>query len=467
MEFEQSKHLVEACLQRVVDTSYEATTVPLTEHLCTQLIEYDNDPMKLLAKIHSKSAKRKLSDRKVAPGSDAVLRSVLDARYCLCVLHVNMGKFYELTSDTYNLAMTCYQRALIWYPNSIEAGYLLGTCLRSRAVAVDDLDFVHFLWERALRAYQRLESNSAISDNDFTSSFSTSSAQNVVGALLSSDPSLSNITKDVLMSDNLFPCLKKAQASLVYRERETGKCLQDALILFYSQENRVQEALPLLLSKRYQWKLSQQVLTYTPDDIAPNYERLKELEARADFPFTFGYDSVLPEAFLRRMQHIFRPSSPFWSEHQYDFYSNCSRQVGYFSYLYPFRDRDATNVIEQVIDIVYQTMINQLEVEVCEEGEGGSRSKKACLEALRSEATQAEWWVHSRPHTSGHQFHFDSDETALYGGEQAQVSTTWEILLMILKKCLFCVAPNSKLYYLPLRRSWRSHCGYQSNTFFS
>jgi hypothetical protein len=167
------------------------------------------------------------------------------------------------------------------------------------------------------------------------------------------------------------------------------------------------------------------------------------------------------------MQHIFRPSSPFWSEHQYDFYSNCSRQVGYFSYLYPFRDRDATNVIEQVIDIVYQTMINQLEVEVCEEGAGGSRSKMACLEALRSEATQAEWWVHSRPHTSGHQFHFDSDETALYGGEQAQVSTTEEIHLMTRNKCLLCVAPNSKLYYLPLRRSWRSHCGYQSNTFFS
>ena len=26
----------------------------------------------------------------------------------------------------------------------------------------------------------------------------------------------------------------------------------------------------------------------------------------------------------------------------------------------------------------------------------------------------AEWWVHTRPHCSGHQLHFDSDETRLH-----------------------------------------------------
>lgn len=28
----------------------------------------------------------------------------------------------------------------------------------------------------------------------------------------------------------------------------------------------------------------------------------------------------------------------------------------------------------------------------------------------------AEWWTHSRPHGSGHQLHFDSDETAIESG---------------------------------------------------
>lgn len=32
----------------------------------------------------------------------------------------------------------------------------------------------------------------------------------------------------------------------------------------------------------------------------------------------------------------------------------------------------------------------------------------------------AEWWVHSRPHSCGHQFHFDSDETLICAGHKAQ-----------------------------------------------
>lgn len=28
----------------------------------------------------------------------------------------------------------------------------------------------------------------------------------------------------------------------------------------------------------------------------------------------------------------------------------------------------------------------------------------------------AEWWVHSRPHCSGHQLHYDSDETSIENG---------------------------------------------------
>ena len=31
-------------------------------------------------------------------------------------------------------------------------------------------------------------------------------------------------------------------------------------------------------------------------------------------------------------------------------------------------------------------------------------------------ATIAEWWVHNRPHASGHQLHFDSDETRIEEG---------------------------------------------------
>ena len=34
-----------------------------------------------------------------------------------------------------------------------------------------------------------------------------------------------------------------------------------------------------------------------------------------------------------------------------------------------------------------------------------------------AEAQCAEWWVHSRAHSSGHQLHFDSDETGIENGQ--------------------------------------------------
>jgi len=422
MEFKDSRAVVDSCLERLIETCYLEDGVTRSEYLVQQLVTTDA----LLGKIHTKSAKRSLTDKKVAPGSDAVVCSVLNARYCLCLLNIHMGKYNELQSETYDLAIKCYQRALIWYPKSVEAGHLLGLCLRSRAVLSEELEFVQYLWERALVAYNSLDIARAATDIDYISTPLTSSEVSVLTTLLSAESSLSGGGNVMTPSAaHIASSLRKAQSSILYNEQKAGLALLDSLILFHCQENRYSEAFPLLLSKRYQWKLSQQVLTYSPsgESDAYNKDRLTDLEERDDFPFTFGYDSVLPEAYLRRMQHIFRPSAPFWSEHDYDFYSNCSRRVGYFSYLYPFRDRVANNVVEQVIDIVYKTVINQLEGEAQVEqkqGSRGSRSKTACLRALKNGATQAEWWVHSRPHTSGHQFHFDSDETALYGGDQAQ-----------------------------------------------
>ena len=42
----------------------------------------------------------------------------------------------------------------------------------------------------------------------------------------------------------------------------------------------------------------------------------------------------------------------------------------------------------------------------------------------------AEWWAHTRPHSCGHQFHFDSDETALCAGQHAQHPIATAILYL-------------------------------------
>ena len=71
-------------------------------------------------------------------------------------------------------------------------------------------------------------------------------------------------------------------------------------------------------------------------------------------------DGALPISLLRRLQYVFRPSSPYWSEHDYDFYNNASRKAGYFSYLYPFKEQAGPlNIIEQIVDRVCTMMVSQ------------------------------------------------------------------------------------------------------------
>ncbi len=68
-----------------------------------------------------------------------------------------------------------------------------------------------------------------------------------------------------------------------------------------------------------------------------------------------GFDNALPRRCLAQLQHVFRPQAPFWKEHEYDAIgTNCSRKVGYFSYLYEFKDRRAGNCVESVIDFIFE-----------------------------------------------------------------------------------------------------------------
>jgi len=115
-------------------------------------------------------------------------------------------------------------------------------------------------------------------------------------------------------------------------------------------------------------------------------------------PLAYGIDNAIPLGELKHLVTLFRPEAPFWVEHDYDaLISNCSRRVGYFSYLYPLRARVATCVLEQVIDRIFRIV-------------------SAKFPVVAEKAHVAEWWVHSRVHSSGHQLHFDSDETSIEDG---------------------------------------------------
>jgi hypothetical protein len=279
---------------------------------------------------------------KVPPGSSEVVASRLNSRYLLSLIYTMLARISAVThlNESNEETILLLREALICYPRSIEANYLLSRALRANA-------------------------------------------------------------SDAPLLEEVEQHLKKASTFVVAGDaEEVQKCkpiqtsAREALSLLLLQEGKVEEAHKYLKSTGYTWRLARDVLSYQ----IPSHSTASESGAKA---YVQAVDNAVPTKAIEHLQHVFRPESPFWREHHYDLACNASRKVGYFSYKYPFRERKAVNSIEQVIDV----LLGQVQ---------------KMYPKVEEEATVAEWWVHSRPHTSGHQLHFDSDETRIEGGGTPQ-----------------------------------------------
>jgi hypothetical protein len=241
------------------------------------------------------------------------------------------------------------------------------------------------------------------------------------------------------------------------------------LLLHLCQEGRCSEALPLLREGKYLIRLSRDVLCYKMEGESGGGETLlniedskdekidnddmvdekkieskmksknssqngegkekevEEKEVEESSAYLRVTDGVLSTNTLSHLQHIFRPSSPFWSEHQYSLIANSSRTAGYFSFVYDLRELPS-NSIEQVICVLFEKVKemfpsikndknkikNYSKIE--NKSSISSRKKKEVEDVVRGEGEEcvyAEWWVHTRPHSSGHQLHFDSDNEGI------------------------------------------------------
>jgi hypothetical protein len=101
-------------------------------------------------------------------------------------------------------------------------------------------------------------------------------------------------------------------------------------------------------------------------------------------------DSAIPDGMHLHMKEAFSQMSSFWREHNY-----CpSPPSAYFSYLHAITDRP-TNALEHILAYLHNLTCRHFP-QVCE-------------------AKFVEWWAHCRPHCSGHQMHFDSDDEGRNG----------------------------------------------------
>ncbi|GAX75956.1 hypothetical protein CEUSTIGMA_g3399.t1 [Chlamydomonas eustigma] len=97
---------------------------------------------------------------------------------------------------------------------------------------------------------------------------------------------------------------------------------------------------------------------------------------------------------ITRLHNAFQPTSPFWSEHSY-----FQEETPYFSYLYDLEE-EPCSIVEASIQLLRRQLLLH-----------------PSTAAAVSNATRAEWWVHTRaPGHEGHQLHFDVDESKLRKG---------------------------------------------------
>lgn len=141
------------------------------------------------------------------------------------------------------------------------------------------------------------------------------------------------------------------------------------------QQGRCEVAQPYLASDGYTWRLSRQVFHYpmgirnddnSNSDADDGGGNSNGGDGRSDKNYgnkngddinstiVNVVDDAMSDDTITTLQHIFRPTSPYWIEHNYDIVLSASSTVGYYSYLYPMKVQSYQPkcFIEQVKHIV-------------------------------------------------------------------------------------------------------------------
>jgi hypothetical protein len=231
--------------------------------------------------------------------------------------------------------------------------------------------------------------------------------------------------------------------SAASREAASRRAAQVELGVLLCQEGRDAEATELLTVMGFRYRLAREVLRYpeTLSGVVPK-GRTKDPRSRVrirgcarlrgDEKKTpkripvCAFDDALPARMLGRLRDIFAERSPFWEEHGY-YEEGCE----FFSYAHDLRSRgegvDAPKPKPRLPEARLskkQSPDPTRDDETREENPKSKREVTSLMDAVIRRvqrvasvhvpevltATAAEWWAHSRPHSSGHQMHFDSDD---------------------------------------------------------
>ena len=173
------------------------------------------------------------------------------------------------------------------------------------------------------------------------------------------------------------------------------------LLLQKGEEDATKEASALLSERGFAYRLSVESLKHnhsTPSNPPTRYSA--------------AWDGILPHPLLHRLDATFGPTSKFWERHDYSDGSGGKDPSPYFSYIVPINNNGASSARPPTaLDIIIgkiQRQISEVFPDV-------------------NECKYCEWWAHCRPHSSGHQLHFDSDDEGRGGVRNPVCSTVINI----------------------------------------
>ena len=180
----------------------------------------------------------------------------------------------------------------------------------------------------------------------------------------------------------------------IQQQQHAGK----RLALLYLQSGRVELADELLSRLGYSCRLARNVLDY------PMFPAKKESTWQDDgtvVPCRM-YDGFLTQPEITHLRSVFQePEANYWTDHNY----SVEPPSPYVSYLIPL-SKNSTPPQPHTRRELFpddDAFVNRLVHRLLE------HIVSTWKPALRRQATYCEMWAHNRPHASGHQLHFDSD----------------------------------------------------------
>lgn len=209
------------------------------------------------------------------------------------------------------------------------------------------------------------------------------------------------------------------------RKLESDTCLKTAdckkacekLALLLCQSGRTKKAKALLSRLGYVCRLSSAVLDYNPQKDeeknthkTSNNDRPREIEVDpkgTEMPGRTDAPGLILDGFIskKEIQHlcsIFKsPTANYWIDHQYA----VEPPSPYFSYILSLENTSQFGFVGTLVNKIFN-----------------SEKLRRKFPKLKN-ATKVEMWAHNRPHASGHQMHFDSDDEGKNGIRNPIMST--------------------------------------------